>query len=82
MGVILYFRDLWTFGKHPRAHSGMYDFSTGSLPVINMSMTICGQKMAISFEFSGGKMKHLILNWRRFQAMVCFRFCSYLQNLC
>ncbi|KAG5638138.1 hypothetical protein H0H81_001657 [Sphagnurus paluster] len=68
IGVVLYFRDLWTFGKHPRAYSGTYDFNVGHTPIVNVSMVICGHKMAISFELSGGRAKHLILNWRTFQA--------------
>lgn len=84
--MLVYFRDLWTFGKHPRAHSGVYDVNAGSTPVANMSMIICGHKMAISFKFADGKIKHLILNWRKFQAMVCIQDIkliakTYLPNL-
>ncbi|RDB23441.1 hypothetical protein Hypma_008992 [Hypsizygus marmoreus] len=66
--VTLYFRDLWTFGKHPRALSGTYEFIAGPTLIANMAMVICGQKLAVSFEFAGGKVKHLLLNWRKFQA--------------
>ncbi|GLB41680.1 hypothetical protein LshimejAT787_1002800 [Lyophyllum shimeji] len=68
IGVVLYFRDLWTFGKHPRACGGVYDFNVGPTPIASVSMAICGHNLAISFEFAGGKIRHLVLNWRTFQA--------------
>ncbi|KAG6918977.1 hypothetical protein DXG01_010216 [Tephrocybe rancida] len=68
VGVVLYFRDLWTFEKHPKAFGGTYDFNVGPVPISSISMAIAGHKMSISFEFVGGKIMHLVLNWRTFQA--------------
>ncbi|KAG6827081.1 hypothetical protein H0H92_013264 [Tricholoma furcatifolium] len=67
-GVVLYFRDLWTFEKHPKAYDGTYDFNVGPVPISSISIAISGHKMAISFEFHGGKIMHLVLDWRTFQA--------------
>ncbi|KAG6836769.1 hypothetical protein H0H93_003547 [Arthromyces matolae] len=68
IGVVLYFRDLWTFEKHPKAYGGTYDFNVGPVPISGISITIAGHNMSISFEFSSGKIMHLVLNWRNFQA--------------
>ncbi|KAG6856557.1 hypothetical protein H0H87_003239 [Tephrocybe sp. NHM501043] len=68
IGVVLYFRDLWTFEKHPKAYDGTYDFNVGPVPIASISMAIVGHKMSISFAFAGGKVMHLVLNWRTFQA--------------
>lgn len=65
VGVRLQIRDLWTFNKHPRSPTFIYDFSAGGpIPVSNMAIVICGDKLAISLEFTGAKTKHLLLNWR------------------
>ncbi|KAG5721355.1 hypothetical protein E4T56_gene12964 [Termitomyces sp. T112] len=68
IGVVLYFRDLWTFEKHPQAYSGTYDFNVGPVPVSSISIAIAGHNMSISFEFHNGKIVHLVLNWCTFQA--------------
>jgi hypothetical protein len=71
ISVRLHLRELWTFGKHPRTSTVVYDFSSGSSRIANMSMMICGQKLVISLESASGRMKHLLLNWRTLQARVC-----------
>jgi len=35
-----------------------------------MTMTIYGSKLSVSIEFSGGKVKHLVMNWQTFDARV------------
>lgn len=71
IGVRLHLRELWTFGKHPRTSTVVYDFTAGSSRIANMSMIICGQKLIISIESASGRMKHLLLNWRNLHARVC-----------
>lgn len=68
IGVRLHLRELWTFGKHPRTSTVVYDFTAGSSRIANMSMIICGQKLIISIESASGRMKHLLLNWRNLHA--------------
>lgn len=71
IGVRLNIRDLWTFGKHPRASSPVYDFSTNSsLRIVNVSIIICGGKTVISLECVGGRIRHLLLDWRSLAARV------------
>ncbi|KAG6861444.1 hypothetical protein C0995_016535 [Termitomyces sp. Mi166 len=69
IGVVLYFRDVWTFEKHAKAYGGTYDFNVGPVPISSISLAIAGHNMFISFEFSSGKIMHLVLNWRTFQAV-------------
>ncbi|TFK64105.1 hypothetical protein BDN72DRAFT_285535 [Pluteus cervinus] len=65
IGMRLSIRDLWTFGKHPRATSPIYDFTTqSSLRISNVSMIICGGKLLVSIEFAGGRIRHHLLDWR------------------
>ncbi|KAJ7504276.1 hypothetical protein B0H11DRAFT_509616 [Mycena galericulata] len=65
----LQFRDLWTFAKHPRAPAESYQIPTQSVaPVSHAAISIFGSKMAITLEFVGGKINHLIMDWRTFGA--------------
>ncbi|KAJ6518906.1 hypothetical protein C8R45DRAFT_9116 [Mycena sanguinolenta] len=69
VGVQLHFRDLWTFGKHPRALAESYEIPTQSAkPVFRAAISILGSKMAMTLEFVGGKIHHLIMDWRNFGA--------------
>ncbi|KAG7093642.1 hypothetical protein E1B28_007305 [Marasmius oreades] len=69
IGIQLHFRDLWNFNKHPRACAPSYEFSTQvSSRLRRIDITICGSKVAISLEFSGARMKHLIMSWFTFDA--------------
>ncbi|KAJ7255495.1 hypothetical protein B0H12DRAFT_535058 [Mycena haematopus] len=69
VGVQLHFRDLWTFGKHPRAPAESYEIPTHSVaPVCRAAISIFGSKMAMTLEFVGGKTHHLIMDWRNFGA--------------
>ncbi|KAJ7446780.1 hypothetical protein FB451DRAFT_1054920 [Mycena latifolia] len=69
VGVQLHFRDLWTFGKHPRAPAESYEIPTQSAaPVSHAAVSIYGSKMALTLEFVGGKINHLIMDWRTFGA--------------
>ncbi|KAJ7281414.1 hypothetical protein C8J57DRAFT_74884 [Mycena rebaudengoi] len=69
IGVQLHFRDLWTFGKHHWAPAESYEILTQSAaPVAHATITVCGSKMAMSIEFIGGKISHLIMDWRTFGA--------------
>ncbi|KAF7370513.1 F-box domain-containing protein [Mycena sanguinolenta] len=69
VGVQLHFRDLWTFGKHPRALAESYEIPTQSAkPVFRAAISIFGSKMAMTLEFVGGKVHHLIMDWRNFGA--------------
>ncbi|KAJ7180759.1 hypothetical protein C8R46DRAFT_593005 [Mycena filopes] len=69
VGVQLHFRDLWTFGKHPRARAESYEIPTPSIaPVAHATMSVFGSKLTMSFEFAGGKISHLIMDWRNFGA--------------
>ncbi|KAI3619623.1 hypothetical protein WG66_002849 [Moniliophthora roreri] len=64
VGIQLHFRDLWSFNKHPHARALSYEFSTQvSSRLHRVDITICGSKVAVTHEFSGGRMKHLIINW-------------------
>ncbi|KAJ7917506.1 hypothetical protein B0H13DRAFT_2441900 [Mycena leptocephala] len=63
----LHFRDLWTFGKHPRAPAESYEIPSQSIvPVFRAAISIFGSKMAMTLEFVGGKTNHLIMDWRNF----------------
>ncbi|KAJ6498311.1 hypothetical protein DFH09DRAFT_1052021 [Mycena vulgaris] len=69
VGVQLHLRDLWTFGKHPRAPAELYEIPTQSAaPVFHATISIFGSKMALTLEFVGGKINHLIMDWRTFGA--------------
>ncbi|KIK50595.1 hypothetical protein GYMLUDRAFT_182569 [Collybiopsis luxurians FD-317 M1] len=71
IGIQLHFRDLWSFGKHPHAQALNYEFSSQistSAAVVRMVVLVCGSKLAVSLEVSGGRFKHLILNWLNFDA--------------
>ncbi|KAJ7066500.1 hypothetical protein C8F01DRAFT_1019849, partial [Mycena amicta] len=69
IGVQMHIRDLWTFGKHPRAAAESYELPTQStVPVSRANLAIAGKKMALSLEFANGKMNHLIMDWRNFGA--------------
>ncbi|KAJ6581627.1 hypothetical protein B0H19DRAFT_1018613 [Mycena capillaripes] len=69
VGVQLHFRDLWTFGKHPRAPAESYEIPTQSAaPVSRAAISIFGCKIAMTLEFVGGKTNHLIMDWRNFGA--------------
>ncbi|THV02484.1 hypothetical protein K435DRAFT_653299 [Dendrothele bispora CBS 962.96] len=67
--VQLNFRDLWKFEKHPRARAISYDLASQvATSVRRMTMSVCGSKLSVSIEFSGSKVKHLIMNWQTFDA--------------
>ncbi|KAJ4475053.1 hypothetical protein J3R30DRAFT_3706921 [Lentinula aciculospora] len=69
--IQLLFRDLWSFAKHPRARTLTYEFSipaTVSTSIIRQALLVCGSKVAVSLEFSNGRIRHLILNWWNFDA--------------
>ncbi|KAF5387316.1 hypothetical protein D9757_005712 [Collybiopsis confluens] len=71
IGIQLHFRDLWSFNKHPYARALSYEFSSQvstSAAVVRMAILVCGSKMAVSLEFAGGRIKHLILNWLNLDA--------------
>ncbi|KAJ3905004.1 hypothetical protein F5879DRAFT_800567 [Lentinula edodes] len=71
IGVQLHFRDLWSFAKHPRARALTYEFSSpisANTAIVRMTFLVCGSKLAVSLELSGGRFKHLILNWLNFDA--------------
>ncbi|KAJ7759184.1 hypothetical protein B0H16DRAFT_631431 [Mycena metata] len=69
VGVQLHFRDLWTFGKHAAAPAESYDIPTQSIaPVARAAISVFGSKVALSLEFVGGKINHLIMDWRNFGA--------------
>ncbi|KAK7061061.1 hypothetical protein VNI00_000796 [Paramarasmius palmivorus] len=69
VGIQLHFRDLWSFNKHPRARASSYEFSTQMTSRLRrVDIMVCGSKVAITHEFSGGRMKHLIINWYTFDA--------------
>ncbi|KAE9396873.1 hypothetical protein BT96DRAFT_823997 [Gymnopus androsaceus JB14] len=69
IGIQLHFRDLWSFAKHPRARALTYELSSQvSAGIVRMAILVCGSKLAVSLEFSGGRTKHLILNWSNFDA--------------
>ncbi|KAK7025202.1 F-box domain-containing protein [Favolaschia claudopus] len=69
VGVQLHFRDLWTFGKHPRALSDSYEIPAQIFaPVSRTVMSIFGSKMVVTLEFANGKTSHLIMDWRNFGA--------------
>ncbi|KAF5350223.1 hypothetical protein D9758_007784 [Tetrapyrgos nigripes] len=67
--VQLNFRDLWKFTKHPRAPDAAYEVAAqAATSVYRMTISICGSKLSVSIQFSGGKVKHLIMNWHTFDA--------------
>ncbi|KAJ7334240.1 hypothetical protein DFH08DRAFT_880598 [Mycena albidolilacea] len=69
IGVQFHFRDLWTFGKHPRAPAESYEIPTQSVAAVSRAtISIFGSKMAMTLEFLGGKTNHLIMDWRNFGA--------------
>ncbi|KAF8216621.1 hypothetical protein K438DRAFT_399115 [Mycena galopus ATCC 62051] len=69
VGVQLHFRDLWTFGKHPRAPADSYEIPTQSVAAVSRAaISVFGSKMAMTLEFVGGKTNHLIMDWRNFGA--------------
>ncbi|KAJ7781996.1 hypothetical protein DFH07DRAFT_393004 [Mycena maculata] len=69
VGLQLQFRDLWSFDKHPRAPAESYEIPTQSVaPVSHAAISVFGSKMAMTFEFVGGKINHLIMDWRTFGA--------------
>lgn len=73
IGVQLHFRDLWSFAKHPSARALTYEFSSpisANTAIVRMTFLVCGSKLAVSLELSGGRFKHLILNWLNFDARV------------
>ena len=35
-----------------------------------IAIFVCGSKAAVSMEFAGGAIKHLIVNWKTFEARV------------
>jgi hypothetical protein len=71
IGVQFHFRDLWTFGKHPRAPAESYEIPTQSVAAVSRaSISIFGSKMAMTLEFVSGKTNHLIMDWRNFGARV------------
>ncbi|KAF8892234.1 hypothetical protein BD779DRAFT_1468535 [Infundibulicybe gibba] len=58
----LYLCDLWTFAKHPRAGRVRQDFPLEA-PVERADAKICGNKIAISFMFAGGRVQQFLVNW-------------------
>ncbi|KAJ8095253.1 hypothetical protein PM082_010476 [Marasmius tenuissimus] len=69
IGIQLSFRDLWSFNKHPRACAPTYEFSTQvSSRLRRIDIAVCGYRIAVSLEFSGGRMRHLVMNWYTFDA--------------
>ncbi|KAL0575288.1 hypothetical protein V5O48_006689 [Marasmius crinis-equi] len=69
IGIQLSFRDLWSFNKHSRACAPSYEFSTQVASRLRrIDIIICGYRVAVSLEFSGGRMRHLIINWYTFDA--------------
>ncbi|KAJ6619880.1 hypothetical protein B0H10DRAFT_2163718 [Mycena sp. CBHHK59/15] len=77
VGVQLHFRDLWTFAKHPWAPAESYEIpSQSAAPVAHAAMSICGSKMAMSLEFVGGKINHLIMDWRTFDEDLLLVLCK------
>ncbi|KAJ7642766.1 hypothetical protein DFH06DRAFT_1427499 [Mycena polygramma] len=69
VGLQLHFRDLWTFGKHPRALAESYELPSQSVvPVSRAAISIFGSKVAITLDFVDGKSNHLIMDWRNFGA--------------
>ena len=71
IGLRLRIRNLWTFDKHPGSASAHYDCPTQvAQPVDCVSITICAARMVVSIEFSGGIMKHLLMDWCTLQATV------------
>ncbi|KAF9266902.1 hypothetical protein L218DRAFT_755841 [Marasmius fiardii PR-910] len=69
IGIQLHFRDLWSYNKHPKACAPSYEFSTQvSSRLRRINISVCGSKVAISLEFSGGRMKHLVMSWFTFDA--------------
>ncbi|KAJ7623149.1 hypothetical protein FB45DRAFT_97028 [Roridomyces roridus] len=69
IGLQLQFRDLWTFAKHPIAPAESYEIPTQSVaPVAHVTIYLVGSKLAVTLEFVGGKINHLIMDWRTFGA--------------
>nr|GAT47262.1 predicted protein [Mycena chlorophos] len=65
IGVQMHIRDLWKFGKHPKAAAESYELPTQSTaPVSSAELAIQGNKMALTLEFANGKKSHLIMDWR------------------
>lgn len=64
-------RDLWTFDKHARASSAIYECSTHiAQPITNVAIVISGNRMVVTLEFIGGLTRHLLMDWCTLQAMV------------
>ena len=71
IGLRLKIRNLWTFDKHPASASAQFDCPTQvAQPVDCVSIAICAARMVVSIEFSGGIMKHLLMDWCTLQATV------------
>ncbi|KAJ7224144.1 hypothetical protein GGX14DRAFT_424453 [Mycena pura] len=69
VGIQLHIRDLWSFGKHPRAPAESYEIQTQSAaPVSRVAVAVYGSKMAMTLEFVDGKINHLLMDWRNFGA--------------
>ncbi|KAF9477602.1 hypothetical protein BDN70DRAFT_946594 [Pholiota conissans] len=63
-------RDLWTFDKHAKAPSANYECSTHiAQPISNVYIAIAGTRMVVTLDFVGGLTRHLLMDWRTFQAM-------------
>ncbi|KAJ7577005.1 hypothetical protein C8J56DRAFT_377590 [Mycena floridula] len=67
VGIQIFFRDLWSFEKHPRALALSYEISSQAIArVARMAIVICGFKLVISIEFQGAVLRHLLMDWRTF----------------
>jgi hypothetical protein len=71
IGLRLKIRNLWTFDKHPGSNSAQFDCPTQvAQQVDSVSIAICAARMVVSIEFSGGIIKHLLMDWCTLQATV------------
>ena len=83
IGLRLKIRNLWTFDKHPGSISAHYDCPTQVAQQVDyVSIAICAARMVVSIEFSGGIMKHLLMDWCTLQAtVIIFSFCLLFANM-
>ncbi|KAJ3538943.1 hypothetical protein NMY22_g4953 [Coprinellus aureogranulatus] len=69
LAMRLKIRNLWNFDKHPHARDAYFDFLAPlAQPLLKMTMSICGNKIAVSLRCAGGVAKQLLLDWNSFQA--------------
>ncbi|CAK5283123.1 unnamed protein product [Mycena citricolor] len=69
VGIQLHFRDLWSFGQHPRASAESYQLPTqNTMPVARTAISVHGSKLVVTLHFVNGQINHLLMDWRNLGA--------------